>query len=261
MDQLPDGRIIQTARAGQVRLHDPRDNSSKVIATLPVYTNSEDGLYGPAVDADFATNRWVYLYYAPLSMDAPYPPSTPAGSAPVAPQADPSAWDAWKGYFQLSRFKFVDGENPSLDLSSEQKILKVDNNRGACCHVAGDIDFDRQGNLWMVTGDDTPAGGGNSGGFSPHNDMFTATGLYNAPFVDARRSALNTNDLRGKILRITVQPDGSYTIPPGNLFSGTEEGVGNTRREIDAMGFRNPFRITVDDDGVAYITDYSPDAH
>ena len=25
----------------------------------------EDGLYGPAVDNDFATNKWVYLYYAP----------------------------------------------------------------------------------------------------------------------------------------------------------------------------------------------------
>ena len=133
-------------------------------------------------------------------------------------------------------------------------------NRGACCHVAGDIDFDSDNNLWMVTGDDTPAGGGNSGGFSPHNDMLTTTGLYNAPHVDARRSSLNTNDLRGKILRITVQPDGSYTIPAGNLFTGNEEGGGKTRPEIYAMGFRNPFRITVDDDGVAFITDYSPDS-
>ena len=46
-------------------------------------------------------------------------------------------------------------------------------NRGACCHVAGDIDFDKHNNLWMVTGDDTPAGGGNSGGFAPFNDMKT----------------------------------------------------------------------------------------
>ena len=133
-------------------------------------------------------------------------------------------------------------------------------NRGACCHVAGDIDFDSHNNLWLVTGDDTPAGGGNSGGFSPHNDMLTATGLFNAPHVDARRSALNTNDLRGKILRITVQPDGSYTIPPGNLFTGTEEGGGKTRPEIYAMGFRNPFRITLDKNDDAYITDYSPDS-
>ena len=51
--------------------------------------------------------------------------------------------------------------------------MRVSNNRGACCHVAGDIDFDTHNNLWLVTGDDTPSGGGNSGGFSPHNDMKT----------------------------------------------------------------------------------------
>ena len=46
-----------------------KDGTSKVIATLPVYTNSEDGLYGPAVDNDFATNKWVYLYYAPATVE------------------------------------------------------------------------------------------------------------------------------------------------------------------------------------------------
>ena len=51
--------------------------------------------------------------------------------------------------------------------------MKVDVNRGACCHVAGDIDFDKHNNLWLVTGDDTPAGGGNSGGFGPFNDQKT----------------------------------------------------------------------------------------
>jgi cytochrome c len=258
-DVLPDGRVIQTARLGQVRLHDPATQTSTVIATLPVYTNSEDGLYGPAVDNDFATNHWVYLYYAPAVMEPPYPASTPPGSAPNT-AADPSVWDQWKGYFQLSRFKFVDGETPHLDLGSEQKILKVEVNRGACCHVAGDIDFDRDNNLWMVTGDDTPAGGGNSGGFGPFNDQLTATGLFNAPHVDARRSAQNTNDLRGKVLRIKVADDGSYSIPAGNLFPEPEDAGDKTRPEIYAMGFRNPFRIQVDDHGVAYVTDYSPDS-
>ena len=28
--------------------------------------------------------------------------------------------------------------------------MKVEVNRGACCHVAGDIDFDKHNNLWMV---------------------------------------------------------------------------------------------------------------
>ncbi|PZG00261.1 hypothetical protein C1I93_03090 [Micromonospora endophytica] len=251
-DVLPDGRVIQTDRRGGVRLHEPDGNQTTLLAQIPVYTHSEDGMYGPAIDKDFATNKWVYLFYAPLL-------DTPTGAAPTT-STDPNAWEVWKGYFQLSRFKFVDGENPSLDLDSEQKIMQVPVDRGACCHVAGDIAFDSDNNLWLVTGDDTPASAGGAGGFSPHNDSVSDSGVYQAPFADARRGAANTNDLRGKILRITVQPDGSYTIPAGNLFPEGAYPSDKTRPEIYAMGLRNPFRITVDKNDVAYITDYSPDS-
>ncbi len=276
-DVLPDGRVIQTDRRGGVRLHDAQANATTILAQIPVYMASEDGMYGPAIDNDFETNRWVYLFYAPptvedvtLSTGEVVTQTTPAANAPNT-GASPAVWDPWVGYFQLSRFRFVDATATTpahLDLATEEQILRVPVNRGACCHVGGDIDFDSHNNLWLVTGDDTPAGGGNSGGFGPFNDMLTATGLFNAPHVDARRSAQNTNDLRGKILRITVEdgeiaPEeenefgGAYTVPAGNLFP---VGMAKTRPEVYAMGFRNPFRIQVDDNDVAYITDYSPDS-
>ena len=180
-DQLPDGRIIQTARAGQVRLHDPATQTTKRRSpTIPVYTNSEDGLYGPAVDNDFATNKWVYLYYAPPTVRIKKCDGTTAdvdhadrlGADHRAPtRASGRTRGRATSSSRASSSSTV--ENPSLDLASEQKIIQVANNRGACCHVAGDIDFDKDNNLWFVTGDDTPAGGGNSGGFSPHNDMKT----------------------------------------------------------------------------------------
>lgn len=256
IEVLPDGRVLQTTRTGEVRLHDPKAGTTQVIATIPVYNHDEDGLYGGAIDAQFSTDNWVYLYYAP-------PLNTPTTNAPTS-STDPHAWDVYKGYDQLSRFKFVDGPTPRLDLATEQKILQVGTDRGACCHVAGEIRFDSHGNLMMTTGDDTPAGGGNSGGFSPFNGELTVpptadcpAPCYNAPYVDARRSAGNTNDLRGKLLRIHVQPDGSYTIPSGNLFA---PGTAGTRPEIYAMGFRNPFRLNLDPNDVAYVTDYSPDS-
>jgi cytochrome c len=255
-DVFPDGRVIQTTRTGQVRLHDPDAGTTSVIATIPVYTHDEDGLYGGAIDPDFETNRWVYLYYAP-------PLNTPTTNAPTS-SPDPNAWEVFEGYNQLSRFKFVEEPTPHLDLDSEQQILRINVDRGACCHVAGEIRFDSRGNLLMVTGDDTPAGGGNSGGFSPFNGEPTVPPTascpepcHNAPFVDASRSSGNTNDLRGKLLRIRVRPDGSYTIPRGNLFS---PGTRGTRPEIYAMGFRNPFRLNLDENDVAYVTDYSPDS-
>jgi glucose/arabinose dehydrogenase/PKD repeat protein/type 1 glutamine amidotransferase len=245
---LPDGRVLQTVRTGELRLHDPAAGTSTVINTIPVYTNSEDGLYGPSIDRQFATNRWVYLYYAP-------PLDTPAGNAPVT-SPDPNAWDPFQGYFQLSRFKLVESPTPHLDLATEQQILRVPVVRGTCCHVAGEIRFDSKGNLWLVTGDDTNAGG--SDGFTPINDMAPPESpVFQNPAYDARRSAGNTNDLRGKLLRIRVHEDGTYSIPHGNLFP---PGTPKTRPEIYAMGLRNPFRLNLDGDDVPYITDYSPDS-
>ena len=122
-DQLPDGRIIQTDRRGGVRLHNPTTGTTTLIAnlgaaslpqTMRVYTNSEDGLYGPAVDPNFATNKWVYLYYAPQTVTnvkrrtaAIVSQTTPNETVPNF-AASPSAWDKYAGYFQLSRFKFVE---------------------------------------------------------------------------------------------------------------------------------------------------------
>ena len=92
-----------------------------------------------------------------------------------------------------------------------------------------------------------------SNGYTPINDAAT----YN-PGLDERRGSGNTNDLRGKILRIHVQDDGSYTIPSGNLFPSVRA---KTRPEIFVMGLRNPYRMAVDKaTGAVMWGDYGPDA-
>ncbi|WP_327584007.1 PQQ-dependent sugar dehydrogenase [Nonomuraea sp. NBC_00507] len=249
---LPDRRVLHTARNGDIRLTDPATGVTKIINTIPVYGNSEDGLQTIAIDPDFAANKWVYVYYAPKTMTAPYPETTPTGSAPNAlpAGADDTYWNQWKGYNQLSRFKWTGN---ALDLSTEQVIIKVETQRGQCCHVAGDLDWDADGNLYLATGDNTPAGTPGANGYAPNND---APGMN--PGFDARRGAGNTNDLRGKILRFEVAGDGTYTIPEGNLFP---PGTDKTRPEIFVMGVRNPFRIDVDPaTGTLSWADYGPDA-
>ncbi|KMS73290.1 glycosyl hydrolase, partial [Streptomyces leeuwenhoekii] len=133
----------------------------------------------------------------------------------------------------------------------EKKILDVPTSRGMCCHVGGDIDFDAQGNLYLSTGDDSNPF--QSDGYTPIDERANRN-----PAFDAQRTSGNTNDLRGKILRIKVNEDGSYSIPEGNLFP---PGTDKTRPEIYAMGFRNPFRFNVDKEtGILYVGDYGPDA-
>lgn len=129
---------------------------------------------------------------------------------------------------RLSRFT-MDGNR--LDLSSEIVILEVPMQREKCCHSAGGLTFGPDGNLWLSTGD-------NTGGSAPRTDERPGR-----EYFDAQRTTANTKDLRGKVLRIRPQDDGSYTIPEGNLF---EDDDPRTRPEIYTMGHRNPWRITVD---------------
>ncbi|GMA30416.1 PQQ-dependent sugar dehydrogenase [Litorihabitans aurantiacus] len=253
---MPDLTVLTTARDGSIRHTDPETGVVNVVARVPVYANSEDGLQNLALDPDFEDNGWVYLYYAPAVMDEEgYPTSTPQGSAPTtlpAGEDEATYWDQWKGYNQLTRVKW-DFEARTLDMASEQVILKVGVERGQCCHVGGDIDFDLDGNVLVSTGDNTPASTPGANGFAPNND---APGMN--PGLDARRSAGNSNDLRGSILRITVAEDGTYTIPEGNLW---EPGTENTRPEIFATGLRNPFRMAVDpESGAVTWGDYGPDS-
>nr|WP_307544341.1 PQQ-dependent sugar dehydrogenase [Streptomyces sp. V3I8] len=236
---LPDRSVLHTARDGTVRLTNAAGTTS-VAGRLDVYSHDEEGLQGVAVDPGFSSNRFVYLYYAPKL-------STPAGDAP----ADGTAADftPFDGVNRLSRFVLkTDG---TLDLATEKKILDVPASRGLCCHVGGDIDFDAAGNLYLSTGDDTNPFASDS--YTPIDERATRN-----PAFDAQRSAGNTNDLRGKVLRIKVNADGSYAIPSGNLFA---PGTARTRPEIYAMGFRNPFRMSVDKPtGIVYLGDYGPDA-
>ncbi|SDN23032.1 ThuA domain-containing protein [Streptomyces wuyuanensis] len=236
---LPDRSVLHTSRDGELRMTDAAGNT-RVVGTVPVYAHDEEGLQGVGIDPGFAQNRAIYLYYAP-------PLDTPAGDAPnEGTAADFAKYD---GVNRLSRFVLrADG---TLDSASEKKVIDIPATRGICCHVGGDIDFDAQGNLYLSTGDDSNPFA--SDGYTPIDERPDRNPAY-----DARRTSGNTNDLRGKILRIKVADDGSYTVPDGNLFA---PGTAKTRPEIYAMGFRNPFRFSVDKKtGVAYVGEYGPDA-
>ncbi|MEZ5044791.1 MAG: ThuA domain-containing protein [Saprospiraceae bacterium] len=231
---LPNEDVLIAQRRGEVMLYKAATKTLKQVGYLDVYhqsgvqgVNAEEGLMGLQKDPDFANNHWVYLFYSPKG-------------------------DEWVN--RLSRFKF---EDDTLKLDTEQKILDVGSQRLICCHTGGSIAFGPDNMLYLSTGDNsTPFNDRNSpysnNGFAPLND---APGKEQ---YDARRSSGNTNDLRGKVLRIKVNEDGAYSIPEGNLFPvGTEK----TRPEIFTMGHRNPYRISVDPkNGTVFWGEVGPDA-
>ena len=281
---LPDGRVLHAARTGEIRLHNPQTGTNNIATDMKqapqgLYQHDEEGVQGIALDPNFEENRWVYVYYSPR-LDTPTDvlgTGINEGDAPenLTSESERQRLDLFDGYSLLSRFVYrnnlADGPTnrcpgtattcPGLDFSTEQEILRVQMSRGICCHVGGQIDFDGDGNLFLSTGDDTNPF--QSAGYTPIDDRETRN-----PAFDARRTSGNTNDLRGKLLRIRVRDDiadahnpgvgRSYAIPQGNMFRRTQA---QTRPEIYAMGFRNPFRFSVDRvSGNVYVGDYSPDA-
>ncbi len=246
---LPDNRVLHTTRDGQVRLHDPQTRLTTLAAQVPVYQHDEEGLQSVAVDPEFEDNGWVYLYYSPrldTPADDPATPGINEGDAPLTGTAADFA--PFEGYIQLSRFQLAGDE---IDLGSEEQIMRVPGTRGICCHVGGDIVFDDDGNLYLSTGDDSNPF--ESDGFIPIDERPERNPAY-----DAQRTAANTDDLRGKILRITPTEGGGYTIPEGNMFA---PGTAGTAPEIYVMGLRNPFRIELDRaTDRLFIGDYSPDS-
>ncbi len=113
----------------------------------------------------------------------------------------------------ISRFSLDD--NGNADPDSEEVLLEFSqpfNN-----HNGGQLKFGQDGYLYIASGD------GGSGG-------------------DPQGNAQNTGNLLGAMLRIDVNTDEGYEIPPDNpFFLG-----GNGEAEIFAWGLRNPWRFSFD---------------
>lgn len=180
----PDGTIFLIELGGQVSVYDPDTATRRVVHTIEVFLEQENGLIGLALDPNFAETPWVYLLYSPPDL---------VGQ-------------------RLARFDW-DGAS----LSNETVLFEFEEQRRECCHHAGSMEFGPDGCLFISTGDNTHPHG-DSGGYAPIDER-----PERFPW-DAQRSSANTAVYGGKILRLRPLPDGTVEIPEGNLFPGGEGG-------------------------------------
>jgi len=220
----PDGRVFFIERAGNFFVYDPLDNKTTLVYKFPVQAVDKylNGLLGITIDPDFATNNYLYFFNTAAS------------------------GNQYKQH--ISRISI--SRDNVLDLKSEKVIIEIPIDLEVSAHTGGSMAWDKEKNLYISTGDNTVPF--ESNGFAPIDRM------ENRLVYSAERSAGNTNDLRGKILKIHPEADGSYTIPEGNLFP---KGTPLTRPEIYVMGCRNPYRISVDQaTGILYWGEVGPDS-
>ncbi|MEO5977068.1 MAG: PQQ-dependent sugar dehydrogenase [Chryseolinea sp.] len=221
-------QLVFVERKGGVKTLNLATRQMKTIATIPVNTKytskegdvreAEEGLMGIVAHPNFEKNHWIYMYYA-----------------------DP---DDKKHV--LARWEL---HEDSLYTSTKKILLEIPTQREVCCHTGGGMVFDKEGNLYLTTGNNTanPVQGTSALDERPDRSSW-----------DDQRTGGNSNDLRGKILRIHPEDNGTYSVPKGNLFA---EGTAKTKPEIYTMGHRNPWRVSVDSkNGFIYWGEVGPDA-
>lgn len=231
---LPDGRLIFVERRGPVKIVKP-GNAKPIIAWNPTVFWGPRGLKDTKIEdgtlgiaVDPKFETNKWIYILYSPMD--------------------------KSVNRLSRFT-LNGD--AVDAATEKLVLEIPVQRDWCCHTGGGIGWDAHGNLFMTTGDNTRS-----------DDAFAAINeSAGKEWLDAQRSSGNTNDLRGKLLRIKPSDAGGYTIPAGNMkevFAAlwpNQADKDKVRPEIYSMGHRNPYTLTVDPyTGYAHIAEVGPDA-
>lgn len=246
----PDGRMLVLER-GASSTNDQNFASVRVIdangallaqraLTIETCGDSERGLLGIAVDPNFSSNGFVYLYYTA---------QTPSGQGPacayytfrppvtnsVQPPPSPGPRN------RVSRFTMVGN---TISAASERVLVDhIATDIGY--HNAGDLEFGTDGYLYISIGD---------GGLSD---------------LPQRANALN-----GKLLRIlpftdtaTPAPSPAYSTLGNpqdlgeNVYCGvtvpvTVTGWSQPCREVFASGLRNPFRFAIEPGtSTAYVGD------
>ncbi len=219
---LPNLDVVLAEKEGEILLIDAQTHQKQLLGCLDVYSQDQFGLLGLAIHPDFENNNLAYLCYSP------------AGDNEI---------------IRVSEFNL---QHNYIDLKNEHVLLEIPFDRSVCCNVAGDLEFDSQGLLYISIGDNVD--GTASSGYAPVDER------AGRERFDAQSTSLNSNDFRGKVLRIKPQ-NGVYTIPEGNLYATIADPGTPVLFEIYLMGLRNPQRIAVDAaNGNLYVGDWAPGA-
>ena len=211
---LPDGRLLVSSQTGQIRLINEAKISTILDLSLATCSNLDRGLLGLAIDPNFTTNRFIYVFYVynKYANDCP----TNSSRSPVD---------------RVSRFTLADGTFAAVPGSESVLIDNVPNPSGA--RNGGGVAFGRDGDLYVSFGD----GGCQLGSAGQ------TCGSENS-------NARSRSTLLGKIIRI--EPNGA--VPSDNPYhgDGTENcksgpaASGLVCQQIYAWGLGNPVRFAFD---------------
>ena len=212
LDWAPDGRMFVTEKAGVLKVVTPAAAPEAVtVLDISGHVNGygDRGLLGLAVARDFARSGHVYLLYT-YELDRMHQDGRKtARLTRVTIGPDNRVRGAERVI--LGR----DGGRPCKRLSNTRDCIPAD----AATHTVGTVRADRDGTLWLGSGEST---------------------AYDISYVNAFH-AYRENSFAGKLIHVDTRGRGLR----GHPFCPRDRDLTHVCTKLHAKGFRNPFRFTL----------------
>lgn len=211
-DSVVGADIYFVQRRGSLRKYDFTTKTVKQIgfvnnAEAASHRSGDNGLMGVALDPNFATNRWIYLWYSPPRVGQ----------------------NNYRG--RLSRFTL--GPQDTLLAASEQILIDILLSKTHQWHAGGPMRFDAHGDLWVTIGN-------NGSDLSGSGSQYSTTDSTSSQ----EWGSSSTASMRGGVIRIT--PDDSekgYSIPEGNFGAYWADHFEKNGNATLAAEYRDPTKV------------------
>jgi glucose/arabinose dehydrogenase len=251
----PNGMVFVAEKAGKIEVYeDLEDETPELFKDLrtETYDHGDRGLLGLAVDPEFPTKPYVYALFTydhVLGSSEPVPEwGTPEHTGDSCPLVPGNGSDDCVVSGRLVRYTAnisEDGEGHLHAVAGTEKaLIPEDWCQQFSSHSIGDLRFGPEGALY--------AGGGDGASFTsadfgqlgeppnPCGDPEKAGGSLRAQDLLTPETAEDPTNLSGAIIRIDPETGAGW---PTNPLAGSASA---NERRIVGLGFRNPFRFTLD---------------
>jgi glucose/arabinose dehydrogenase len=213
----PDGRIFIATRSGDIRIIKDGTLLPDPFATFATNTAVVRGVLGMVLDPAFADNGYVYVYYTYENNPAePYGAKT---QRLVRLTADGDVAEPGSELVLLGTTVGNLAQTSCDDFPAATDCIPAD----GVDHMGGGLKFAPDGSLFLSTGD--------------------AARTLGVPPLSLLLRSQDLDGLAGKVLRIDPATGAGLSDNP--FFTG--DATAN-RSKVWSYGFRNPFRLWIDDE-------------
>jgi glucose/arabinose dehydrogenase len=221
-------RLFATQLIGRVLLIPDASNASSPLINsleLKLLVNSREdetfqdiggrGLLSLAFHSDFARNRQLFLSYTVLINGITYE--------------------------RLSRFLMSETSPDYVDPDSETVFIEIEQTASPNSHTGGDLHFGPEGYLYMSWGDE---GGDND---AQNNAQKINQDFWSSIIrIDVDKRLGNVEPNPHPAIKLDDFAKAYYSVPVDNPFFTPPNTPNDVRTEFYAIGFRNPWRFSFD---------------